>query len=309
MLISSKGEVIKGGNAKRLGITPARNGAFVYMRLKRDSKRMIKAFETANACINDSTPREVRVHADVLKVVWLAKHISAGYASELVEIEKLKDALTHFNSALAINTSRTTLEQRLEKIKEANNYAIEREMYVRWLRDIYMHETLSSLYTSLIINDSSRLAAVNAYKLDFDTYQHLKQLLELCTPESGGEFLRALTSLHLTMRGRKKMDRILRLLMKAYARAKAGKWQDASFQLENALVFTGVNNPFYFVEQLKETGDEYTADIQYNLTATHQGLLQPKFAVVYESLRLSIEMLSSVLHKASLLDYNGFFKP
>ena len=78
----------------------------------------------------------------------------------------------HLNPAISIvYAGIRRIEARCSELDGKSDYNFEREMYLRYLRDTYMRDVLSSLYSSLILGN--KYAIANAYKSDFEIYLSL----------------------------------------------------------------------------------------------------------------------------------------
>jgi len=147
------------------------------------------------------------------------------------------------------------LEKRLDNIGPINSYNIDREMYLRGIRDYYIWGKMIRLAKQL---HSLPQDTVNAYKSDVYLYNNIMELCKIAVQDSL-QFKSALTEVGQSVKESGRNPYGLKELRRAYVLGvRESKMDDALEHLHEAAVLIGLDKPFYIAAQLKETNDDYT---------------------------------------------------
>jgi hypothetical protein len=201
-----------------------------------------------------------------------------GYVNDAHLAENDFDMNKHLKPAVSILfAAKRRLEVRLESIRRIGNYNALREMLLRGIRDYYIWDRLA--YLTLWLERSPR-SAIDAYMQDLNLYNRMLRLRDRC--EAGEirdikmftHFKNDLKAIGLALKGMKGKEYAVQMLREAFVLGiKQGKSAEACDQFEKALVFIGMNKPFYIAAQLEETNDDYTHTLVAKLKEVDQDVL------------------------------------
>ncbi|MCX8206175.1 MAG: hypothetical protein N3H30_03005 [Candidatus Micrarchaeota archaeon] len=219
------------------------------------------------------------------KILARAKMISA--LNELLCAASMQEGsfeyFKHRNPAISlIHASIARLQRREEAVLCLAQYAEERENYLRFLRDTYVHGRLESLAGALWGNGA--YAVINAYIDDYDTHQRLQELSVLCDDVHSAEFLKGLIEIGQRASSRKGKWRLVEHLRNAYRNFIKKDYTRTGESLNEAMVFLAINKPFYFAQQLELTADAYTRDVELLMQDAHMCLLSANLLKARECL-------------------------
>lgn len=201
--------------------------------------------------------------------------ISIGNAYEVQNDFELNKCLKPATSVLY--AAKRRLERRLEGIDGIYNYNLLREMLLRGIRDYYIWGRLACLAKWL---GYAPKAAIDAYIQDMGTYNRMVRLMERCKAgEMADEamkqyFVDDFIALGRALAAEKGKEYAVRMLRNAYVLSvKHGRHMEACGHFQDAIVYIGLNKPFYIAEQLEKTCDDYTGEIILKLREADQAIL------------------------------------
>ncbi|MEM3364405.1 MAG: hypothetical protein QXS93_02760 [Candidatus Micrarchaeia archaeon] len=228
------------------------------------------------------------------KVLSKAKLEKAVYYIKSAQIaENDFEMNMHLKPASSIlYAAKRRLEMRLDSIGNIKNYNLQREMLLRGMRDMYIHRKMLSLAQWLTNNPGT---VVDAYLSDINIYNRLLKLQERCMDnyiregDRFAKFQSDLEALGSSLKQIKGKEKLVDLLREAYVWGVKRFMFDMAYQMfDTAVVYVGVNKPFYIWSQLEKTNDPYTSPVISKLQEVDEHMLSrnPKAALekVYDTI-------------------------
>lgn len=266
--------------------------------------QIAQAIEVINECICKGEARDLDA-AQQLAADLVARFERTRAFHNIIARKKFENALlqfsqasssqnefvfySHLNPALSIMyAAMRRLEQRLASINGKNAYNIEREMHLRWLRDEFICSVLLSLKKAIASNPFS---LIGAYRYDFRICCALTHLIQLSENPLDNEFFDQLEHIGRDVRRKRNKKVLLGLLRDAYRAGQGHRIRELKDVLNDALIYTSVNKPFYIAEQLEKTQDAYMQVLQQELVRLHNFLLNGRFSLTASSIIFSLNQL------------------